>query len=253
MPRDLAVLQFRAPGGANLDTTKVRPSPEDPTTVDVSVKIDECFSIGKARVKRKWRRGNGTLTEMLEAALDLDCKQDTIDGGNYELEEDSIEWPDGIKTQLNPIDPYFLGLRNRPGASIFEIQHMHLKGGAETTVPCTLVTAFFLVEGARHFVDGSGLRMNGSLDEDDEGGPDLSPRGGGGGKYGKKRRGRFDDDVSSCMDCDDSADDGGGGKMPASPRKKAPAAAAAAGLGGIGLASLLAAVAIGINVSKYFI
>jgi len=109
--QDLLVLQVQCPPGAVLSTCTIAPSVEDTNLVEVSVDIDSSLSDGNKRVKKTWTRLHKSLAARIAASLSTKCKRDVIPGANHEREEVTVRWDDGIKSTLNPVDPFRLGLR----------------------------------------------------------------------------------------------------------------------------------------------
>ncbi|CAB9503746.1 expressed unknown protein [Seminavis robusta] len=146
---------------------------------------------------------------------------DTAAGVDYEKEDVTVPWPDGRKSELVALDPWALGLRERPvrdHQSLHEIDHISSTGSGATVAPSYVVTVFFKEDRPRQFRGKSGgLRIDGSWDEcDDDDYHDFDNFGGGGGRAKKPRTtpkkgsGDGDDDVD--MD---------GGKKPSTPKKRA--------------------------------
>ena len=189
--RDLLAVQIVLPPGAVMSTLTVKPYPEQPSKVKASVDIDPHVSNAAHRTKRDWETGNPLLCSQMEAGLDTSCKADMVPGTNHERVMVDFEWPDGVESELNPLDPAFIYFRlnpTRPGQSLFETQRIRVRGvDGKQVVPIFTATAFFVVAGARHFEDRGELELSDSNDEDDQRGDGGSPnsrkrpaRGGGG-------------------------------------------------------------------------
>ena len=215
--RDLLVVQVRAPPGAVLKTLKIKPQAEDTNCVDVTVDIDPHLSKGKFRMRSKWEALNWHLTQELESGFNTSCKADVFPGTDHERDSDSFCWSDGLKSTVNPIDPYQISFRRRPtrpGKSLYEIERVEVAGadGVEI-VPCFVVTAFFFVEKPRQTRDTGDLRINASDDSDDY---DYNK------KTGKRARrpshDSFDDMMAESYDGDNDGDK----KPAATPKKKPP-------------------------------
>ena len=87
----------------------------------------------------------------------------------HEHEETTFNWPDNLKSTLNPIDPYNIGLRTQPcrgrTESLFETKKIKLTNASDKVVQCWLLTAFFYVEIPTNRRSGAGYGIR--LDDSD--------------------------------------------------------------------------------------
>ena len=201
--RDLLACQVRVPGGCVLDSLKICPDPNNPNRVDVTCDMDPYISNGLCRTKEEWHDGNPVLAAELQDDLDFECKKDTAEGVDYEREHESFNWPNGLKSTINPIDPHQIGFRKHASGmmdSLYEIKQIPVKGiDGDTVCSCFVVTAFFFVDTPVLVRAGGGLRLKtpspqtakrarGPGDDDEEmadaGGGKPRARGGGAKKPG---------------------------------------------------------------------
>ncbi|CAB9530392.1 hypothetical protein SEMRO_2862_G338830.1 [Seminavis robusta] len=199
-------VQIRVPPGAVLSTLHIQPSYQDPNQVDVECDIAPELSKGSSLCKQRWKDQNADLAARIATQLGDVCWMDTAAGVDYEKEEVSVSWPDGRKSELVALDPWALGLRERPvrdHQSLYEIDHIASTGSGATVAPSYVVTVFFKEDKPRQFRGKSGgLRIDGSWDEcDDDDYHDYDNFVGGGGRAKKPRTtpkkgsGGDDDDV----------------------------------------------------------
>lgn len=171
---NILVCQMRAPPGGVLPTTQIAPQADDSHYIDVSIDIDPNVSSGDIRTKEKWHNNNPTLAKTLATALTVSCEEDIVLGSNPKHARDrcTFKWPDDLKSQLNPIDPWKIGFRKRPSGAtrpLYEVHEAQLRGQDGSVVPCYFITAFFLVDtpALRKAEAGAGLTINGSDSEAD--------------------------------------------------------------------------------------
>lgn len=91
-----------------LSSMKVRPQRKNPNKVVVTVDLDKNVSKGSHRCERRWSRLNRVLANQISAALQTECAADGEPGADHEFDEDAFSWPKGLKSNLNPIDPFLI-------------------------------------------------------------------------------------------------------------------------------------------------
>ena len=181
---DILGVQVRPTPGTILNTLLIAPRSDDPSQVDVSGCLHHNVSNGMARTREKWADRDRNLTKRIGQALQSSCDEDAVSDSEpkHEVDTDSFVWPDGLKSQLIPIDPWKIGLRSHPvrqGRALYEIDTVNLGTDAKAVVPCSLVTVFFMVEKPRHTRGLGDLRLSGSEDSEDGSGvasPGKRPR-----------------------------------------------------------------------------
>jgi hypothetical protein len=146
---------------------------------------------GSKSIKKDWKKGNGDLAVGLEALFDLAWKDKYgVDGTTPVCGKliQPFEWPNGLKSQLNPVDPFVLGLRVGPSSgdqTLFETKTIQVTSKSGRVVPAARLTAFFFVEKYTHInnTSGKGLKIDENSDTDSD--PETpSPR-------KKRNRGRY--------------------------------------------------------------
>lgn len=186
---DIVVLQATLPPGGILESIRVEIDREDPNCGTISLDEDANLLSGSRNVKKDWKKGNMKLAEELDAILDLAWKgKYGVDGTTPlrgKLTAD-FKWPEGLKSQLNPLDPYVLGFRERPSTfnqTLFEVKSIQVSSRSGRVVPASRLTAFFLVEKHTHINNSAGrdLKVGDASDTESEG-ETPSPR--------KRHRGR---------------------------------------------------------------
>lgn len=147
--RDVLAVQCRLNGGADLSTFKCHPQRTNPNLCKISCDVDPNVSKGVCRVREQWIQLNFSLAKQIEAGLDEACEADTVEDEDYERDTDTFNWPHGLKSTLNPIDPYVIGFRAKASDfkdSLYEIDRVNVKGkDGITIVPCFVITGFFYV------------------------------------------------------------------------------------------------------------
>jgi hypothetical protein len=112
----LGVQQIRPIPGTVLSTLKVEVDPENLNKADVSAQLHKNLSSGFYRTKDRWYDRKKTLAKRIEKAVQAKCNEDVAAGSDppYEVDYDAFEWPDDLKSQVMPIDPWKIGLRKCP-------------------------------------------------------------------------------------------------------------------------------------------
>lgn len=207
---DILVLQITLPPGGVLETLRIEINEEDPTNGTVSIDEDPNTIKGSKAIKNDWRKLNTKLSNDIEASLDLAWKEKYGVKGTTPLRGkiiNSFTWPEGAKSQLNPLDPFVLGLRSQSTQgeqSLFELKTMTLSSKSDRVVSIVRLTAFFLVEKHTHINNaaGRGLKINDASDSDSD--ASASPR----RKKRNRQRGSQDGGEGNHDNGGDGYDDG---------------------------------------------
>lgn len=157
---DVLGVQVRVTTGTILSTMEIAPVREDPNMVRVSAELHPALSNGAYRTKPAWFHHAGAFALRIQEALSTSCLEDVVPGVTppHERDEDTFRWPEGLRSAVNPIDPYTIKLRNAAlgqADSPYEIEEVMLP---DSCVPCFLITAFFPIEQSRH-VRGAGVGL----------------------------------------------------------------------------------------------
>jgi hypothetical protein len=142
----------------------------------VTVDEDPYLVEGKKRIKKQWKQLNPKLHDEIEDLFELQLKSRyAIEGttpAHGKLTQ-HFSWPEGLQSQLNPIDPFVIGLRSTPasgGATLFESKTVSLYNDGGKVIPATVVTAFYFVNKLAHISNdaGKGLRVDEASDTESE-------------------------------------------------------------------------------------
>jgi len=181
--QDVLAIQVTLPPGIVLSSVRITIDEEDPIQGVVTVDEDPTLIVGEKRVKKIWRSLNDKLAYDLEALFDKEAKDKfAVEGTtpSHGRLVQSFSWPNGLKSQLNPVDPYALGLREVPtrvGDTLFETKTVKLAADSKLAVPATVLTAFFFVEKPQQVNNsaGNGLSL-GDISSEEEDDDSVSPR-----------------------------------------------------------------------------
>ena len=206
--QDLLVMQALLLGGAVVSSIRVEIDRENPNEGTLSLEQDPHLLVGFRRVKKEWRTGNHELSDDIEALFDICCKEKLASEGStapHIKVDEKFQWPNNLKSQLHPVDPFVLGFRakpSQPGQTLFETKTIKTKTREGKVVPAMLLSAFFFVEKHTHVnnMAGSGLRIDlAASDSDSEGSVSPMNRGFGGNrsKSKKRRKSSLSEDDSS--------------------------------------------------------
>jgi hypothetical protein len=204
--QDLLVMQALLLGGAVVSSIRVEIDRENPNEGILSLEQDPHLLVGFRRVKKEWRTGNHKLSDDIEALFDVYCKEKlALEGSTppHIKVDEKFQWPNELKSQLNPVDPFVLGFRakpSQPGQTLFETKTIKTKTREGKVVPAMLLSAFFFVEKHTHVnnMAGSGLRVDlAASDSDTEGSISPMNRGFGGNRSKKRRKSSLSEDDSS--------------------------------------------------------
>jgi len=196
--RDLLAVQARLVGGTVLESVEIEVNEEDPNEVTIVCTVDKSTLEGASRVKRSWQECNESLATELEALFDQKAKTEFPDGKTTA----TFNWEGGLKSTLNPIDPYNIKLRGQPtrfGDPLFDTKKIKLRTRKGGVVECYIMTAFFYVEkpASRRSGAGRNFQLSSSSDEDDSQ-PNTPKK--------RRRPGKPKDDRNFAAGSKDSAD-----------------------------------------------
>jgi hypothetical protein len=180
---DLLALQLTEPPASVLSSVCVEIQKEDRNKGTITMDEDSDVLVGAKSVNKVWRKQNNSLASLLEAYLDKAWKKKYGMEGTTPLLgrlSHDFQWPDELKSQLNPIDPWIIGFRDKPtaaGNSIFENKTVAVTSKSGRVVPAVTLTVFYLVEKDTHFNNTAGrdLKIGEASDSDTD--PDTpSPK-----------------------------------------------------------------------------
>jgi hypothetical protein len=126
-----------------LKSIRVDIEPDESAGGTISVDEDPHAIKGEKRTKKDWKAKNEQLACEIEDELDLVLKEKYGMEGNAPLHGRLVQdfkWPDDARSNLNPIDPYIVGLRStpaKPGDTLFDIKTVSLSTPKGKVVPVT--------------------------------------------------------------------------------------------------------------------
>lgn len=137
-------------------SSAIKPNLSNTNEIEVAFDTDPALFEGRNHVKQSWNDCNRWLAHQITAGLDsVLCEE-------KKTVTDNFQWEDGIKVEAHSIDPYVLGLHERPtadGASLHETECVRLENLDGDVVPCWVITGFFLIRPDRD----SQVRTEGNL------------------------------------------------------------------------------------------